>query len=216
MVKEDRSFHFQPKTRNQQRLLDAITNFEITVALGPAGTGKTFCSASKVAQMFLKGGYDYIILSRANVPTGRTLGAFPGSVEEKLHPWLLPITSVLENRFGKTKYDYLVSKKTIQMQPLETIRGRSFENSLVIIDESQNLTFDEIKAITTRLGENSKMILSGDASQSDVSNGNGITKFTRLCSRNNIEIPVIEFTVNDVVRSDIVGALVKMFVKENV
>ena len=64
MVREDRSFHFQPKTRNQQRLLDAITDFEITVALGPAGTGKTFCSASKVAQMFLKGGYDYIILSR--------------------------------------------------------------------------------------------------------------------------------------------------------
>ena len=216
MVREDRSFHFQPKTRNQQMLLDAISEFEITVALGPAGTGKTFCSASKVAQMFLKGGYDYIILSRANVPTGRTLGAFPGTVEEKLSPWLMPITSVLENRFGKTKYDYLVSKKTIQMQPLETIRGRSFENSLVIIDESQNLTFDEIKAITTRLGENSKMILSGDASQSDVSNGNGITKFTKLCDKNNIQIPVIEFTVDDVVRSDIVGALVKMFVKENV
>ena len=216
MVREDRSFHFQPKNRNQQILLDAINEFEITVALGPAGTGKTFCSASKVAQMFLKGGYDHIILSRANVPTGRSLGAFPGTVEEKLAPWLLPITSVLEKRFGKTKYDYLVSKKAIQMQPLETIRGRSFENSLVIIDEAQNLTFDEIKAITTRLGENSKMILSGDASQSDVSNGNGITKFTKLCEKNNIEIPVIQFTVNDVVRSDIVGALVKMFVKENV
>jgi phosphate starvation-inducible PhoH-like protein len=216
MVREDKSFHFQPKTLNQQMLLDAISEFEITVALGPAGTGKTFCSASKVAQMFLKGGYDYIILSRANVPTGRSLGAFPGTVEEKLAPWLLPITFVLEKRFGKTKYDYLVSKKAIQMQPLETIRGRSFENSLVIIDEAQNLTFDEIKAITTRLGENSKMILSGDASQSDVSNGNGITKFTKLCEKNNIEIPVIQFTVNDVVRSDIVGALVKMFVKENV
>jgi phosphate starvation-inducible PhoH-like protein len=216
MVREDKSFHFQPKTLNQQILLDAISEFEITVALGPAGTGKTFCSASKVAQMFLKGGYDHIILSRANVPTGRSLGAFPGTVEEKLAPWLLPITSVLEKRFGKTKYDYLVSKKAIQMQPLETIRGRSFENSLVIIDESQNLTFDEIKAITTRLGENSKMILSGDATQSDVSDGNGITKFTMLCERNDIEIPVIQFTVNDVVRSDIVGALVKMFVKENV
>jgi len=216
MVREDRSFHFQPKNRNQQILLDAINEFEITVALGPAGTGKTFCSASKVAQMFLKGGYDHIILSRANVPTGRSLGAFPGTVEEKLAPWLLPITSVLEKRFGKTKYDYLVGKKAIQMQPLETIRGRSFENSLVIIDEAQNLTFDETKAITTRLGENSKMILSGDASQSDVSNGNGITKFTRLCEKNNIEIPVIRFTVDDVVRSDIVGALVKMFVKENV
>ena len=212
----DKSFHIQPKTPNQQRLLKAIDNHEITVTLGPAGTGKTFCSASKVAQLYLQGGYNNIILSRANVPTGRTLGAFPGTIEEKLSPWLMPITSVLEKQFGKTKYEYLISRQIIQMQPLETIRGRSFENSLVIVDESQNLTFDEIKAITTRLGEGSKMILSGDASQSDVHNGNGIVKFVNMCSRHYIDIPIIEFNTDDVVRSDIVGKLVKMFVKENV
>jgi phosphate starvation-inducible PhoH-like protein len=213
---KDKSFHIQPKTPNQQRLLKAIDNHEITVTLGPAGTGKTFCSASKVAQLYLKGGYNNIILSRANVPTGRSLGAFPGTIEEKLAPWLMPITSVLEKQFGKTKYEYLISRQIIQMQPLETIRGRSFENSLVIVDESQNLTFEEIKAITTRLGEGSKMILSGDASQSDVSNGNGITKFVKLCDKHDINIPIIEFNTDDVVRSDIVGKLVKMFVKENV
>jgi phosphate starvation-inducible PhoH-like protein len=215
-IQTPRLFHIQPKTLNQQILLDAIDDFEITVALGPAGTGKTFCSASKVAQLYLKGGYDHIILSRANVPTGRSLGAFPGTVEDKLSPWLLPITTVLEKQFGVSKYQYLYNKKIIQMQPLETIRGRSFENSLVIVDESQNLTFDEIKAITTRLGENSKMILSGDSSQSDVSNGNGIIKFVNMCEKHNIQIPIVEFTTNDVVRSDIVGALVKMFVKEKV
>jgi phosphate starvation-inducible PhoH-like protein len=216
LAKAPRSLHIQPKTPNQQILLDAIEDFEITVALGPAGTGKTFCSTSKVAQLFLKGGYDYIILSRANVPTGKSLGAFPGTVEEKLSPWLMPITSVLEKQLGITKYEYLISKRVIQMQPLETIRGRSFENSLVIVDESQNLTFEEIKAITTRLGENSKMILSGDSSQSDVSDGNGIIKFVNMCERNDIQIPIVEFTTDDVVRSDIVGALVKMFVKERV
>ena len=212
----DKSFHIQPKTSNQQRLLKAIDEHEITVTLGPAGTGKTFCSASKVAQLYLRGGYSNIILSRANVPTGRTLGAFPGTIEEKLSPWLMPITSVLEKQFGKTKYEYLISRQIIQMQPLETIRGRSFENSLVIVDESQNLTFEEIKAITTRLGENSKMIMSGDASQSDVHNGNGIIKFVNMCDKHGIDIPIIEFNTNDVVRSDIVGKLVKMFVKENV
>jgi phosphate starvation-inducible PhoH-like protein len=216
LVQVPRVFHIQPKTFNQKLLLESIEEFEIVVALGPAGTGKTFCSASKVAQLFLKGGYDHIILSRANVPTGKSLGSFPGTVEDKLSPWLLPITSVLEKQFGVSKYQYLANKKTIQMQPLETIRGRSFENSLVIVDECQNLNFDEIKAITTRLGENSKMILSGDSSQSDVSNGNGIIKFCKMCERNNIEIPIVEFTTNDVVRSDIVGALVKMFVKEKV
>lgn len=216
MKRESHSFHLQPKTRNQELLLKSIQHNEITVALGPAGTGKTYCSASKVAQLFLTGDYDYIILSRANVPTGKSLGFFPGTVEEKLAPWLLPITSVLEKQFGKTKYEYLISKQQIQMQPLETIRGRSFENSLVLVDESQNLTFEEIKAITTRLGENSKMILSGDASQSDVSNGNGIIKFCEMCARNDINVPIIKFNTDDVVRSDIVGALVKMFVKEKV
>ncbi len=215
-VQTPRVFHIQPKTFNQKLLLESIEKFEIVVALGPAGTGKTFCSASKVAQLFLKGEYDHIILSRANVPTGKSLGSFPGTVEDKLSPWLLPITSVLEKQFGVSKYQYLINKRIIQMQPLETIRGRSFENSLVIVDECQNLNFDEIKAITTRLGENSKMVLSGDSSQSDVSNGNGIIRFCNMCERNNIEIPIVEFTTNDVVRSDIVGALVKMFVKEKV
>jgi phosphate starvation-inducible protein PhoH and related proteins len=216
VIRRDTSFHLQPKNRNQQLLLEAIHNFEIVVTLGSAGVGKTFVSASKVAQMYLKGGYDNIILSRANVPTGKSLGFFPGSVEEKLAPWLMPITSVLQKQFGDGRYQYLTEKKIIQMQPLETIRGRSFENALVLIDECQNLTFEEIKAITTRLGENSKMILSGDVTQSDVGQGYGITKFCDMCDRNGIQIPIIQFTVDDVVRSDIVGALVKMFVKENV
>ena len=184
--------------------------------MGPAGTGKSYCSASKIAQLYLTGKYDSIILSRSNTPTGRSLGAFPGTIEEKLSPWLLPITSVLEKQFNKTKYEYLVNKRIIQMQPLETIRGRSFENSLVMVDEAQNLTFEEIKAVTTRLGENSKMILSGDASQSDVSNGNGIIKFSKLCDKHGIDIPIIKFTSDDIVRSDIVGELVRMFEKEKV
>lgn len=214
--RESNSFHLQPKNKNQQLLINAIDSFEITVALGSAGVGKTFVSASKVAQLYLKGGYDHIILSRANVPTGKSLGFFPGSVEEKLAPWLMPVTSVLEKQLGKGKYAYIKEKQVLQMQPLETIRGRSFENSLVLIDECQNLSFDEIKAISTRLGENSKMILMGDVTQSDVNGGGGILRFTNMCVRNDIQIPVIEFTADDVVRSDIVGALVKMFIKEKV
>lgn len=210
------SFHIQPKNETQDLLLKSIDKFSIIVAMGPAGTGKSYCSASKLAQLYASGKYDYIVLSRANVPTGRTLGAFPGTVEEKLAPWLLPITSVLEKQFGSTKYEYLLAKKTIQMQPLETIRGRSFENSLVMVDEAQNLTFEEIKAITTRLGEGSKMVLSGDASQSDVSDGNGILRFTKLCQKHNINIPVVQFTSADIVRSDIVGELVRMFEHERV
>ena len=89
------SFHIQPKNPTQQYLLDCIENYAISVAIGPAGTGKTYCSAMKVSQLYLKGGYDKIVLSRVNIPTGRSLGFFPGTVQEKMAPWLMPLTDVL-------------------------------------------------------------------------------------------------------------------------
>jgi phosphate starvation-inducible PhoH-like protein len=214
--RSERSFHIQPKTPNQQLLLDAIDEFPITVTLGAAGVGKTYCAASKVAQLFLTGKYDHIILTRSNVPTGRSLGFFPGNVNEKLTPWLLPLISVLEKQLGKTKYEYIEAKNILQLQPLETIRGRSFENSLVLVDECQNLTIEELKAITTRLGENSKMVLMGDSTQSDINSGNEILKFCKICKKHNIDIPIVEFTVDDIVRSDIVGQLVRAFIKEKI
>jgi phosphate starvation-inducible PhoH-like protein len=211
-----KAFHIQPKNKKQQALLEAIRHYPITVTIGCAGTGKTYCSTSQVASLFLRGGYDRIVLSRANVGVGKSIGAFPGTVQEKLTPWLLPIISVLEKSFGKHHYEYLLSKGTIEMQPLETIRGRSYEDSLIIVDECQNLTIDELKAITTRIGENSKMILCGDPAQSDVNNGGGIERFVKLCAANSIEIPIIRFNSDDVVRSDIVGQLIKMFENERI
>jgi phosphate starvation-inducible protein PhoH and related proteins len=212
----NKGIHIQPKTVNQQKLLDAIEHYPLVVTLGAAGVGKTYCAASKVAQLYRRGKYDNIILTRSNVPTGRSLGAFPGTVEEKLAPWLMPLTTVLEQQLGKTHYENLFNTRRIQMQPLETIRGRSFENSLILVDECQNLTIEELKAITTRLGENSKMILMGDASQSDINKGKDILKFCSVCDRHNIELPIIQFTVDDIVRSDIVGQLVRAFIKENI
>ena len=209
-----RPTHIQPKNEKQQSLLNAIKKYPITFTIGCAGTGKTYCSTSMIASLYLSGRYDKIILSRTNVPTGRSLGHFPGSVQEKMAPWLLPITSVLESYFGPGFYKYLTSKNIIEIQPLETIRGRSYENSLVIIDECQNLTFDEIKAITTRLGENSKMVLCGDPAQADTNNGRDILKFVSLCKKHNIDIPIIEFGVDDIVRSDIVAKIVRMLMAE--
>jgi len=215
-IRAEKSFHIQPKTDNQRLLLDAIQEFPITVTLGAAGVGKTYCAASKVAQLYLTGDYDHIILTRSNVPTGRSLGFFPGDINEKLTPWLLPLISVLEKQLGKTKYEYILEKDILQLQPLETIRGRSFENSLVLVDECQNLTIDELKAITTRLGENSKMVLMGDATQSDIDNGSNIIRFCKICEKHNIEIPIVRFTVDDIVRSGIVGQLVRAFIKEKI
>jgi phosphate starvation-inducible protein PhoH and related proteins len=214
IVRPPRVQHIQPKNDKQQDLLNAIKAYPITVTIGCAGTGKTYCSTSMVASLYLSGKYNKIILTRANVPTGRSLGAFPGTIQEKMAPWLLPITNVLERYFGESFYQYLCRKQTIEIQPLETIRGRSYENSLVIVDEAQNLNFEELKAITTRLGENSKMVLTGDPQQSDSNNGKDILKFVSLCEKHGIHIPIIKFNSDDIVRSDIVGQLVKMFEKE--
>jgi phosphate starvation-inducible PhoH-like protein len=209
-------FHVIPKNEKQDKLIRSIKVYPITVTIGCAGTGKTYCSAGTVAQLYLQGKYDKIVLTRANVPTGKSLGHFPGSIQEKMTPWLLPMLEVLEKAFGKSKYQYMINKGEIEIQPIETIRGRSYENALVLVDEAQNLNMDELKAISTRLGENSKLILMGDPAQSDVKEGKDLMRFCNLIKQTGISLPVVEFSVDDIVRSDIVADLVRMFIAQKI
>jgi len=208
-------FHVIPKNDKQDLLIKSIKMNPISVTIGCAGTGKTYCSAGTVAQLYFSGNYDKIVITRANVPTGKSLGHFPGTIEDKMTPWLLPMLEVFKEAFGKGKYEYMINKSEIEIQPIETIRGRSYKNALVLVDEAQNLNIDEIKAITTRLGENSKLVLMGDPAQSDVNNGQDLIKFCSVVKKAGIPLPVIEFGVNDIVRSDIVAELVKVFIEEN-
>jgi phosphate starvation-inducible PhoH-like protein len=189
-------FHVIPKNEKQDKLIRSIKVYPITVTIGCAGTGKTFCSAGTVAHLYQKGGYEKIVITRANVPTGKSLGHFPGTIQEKMTPWLLPMLEVFERAFCKEKYKYMINKGEIEIQPIETIRGRSYENSLVLVDEAQNLSIDELKA------------------QSDVRKGQDLLKFCALIKKNHIPLPVVKFTVDDIVRSDIVADLVRMFIKE--
>ena len=212
------AFHIQPKNVTQNYLLESIENNTMTVCIGPAGTGKTYCTGMKAAQLYLKGKYDKIIITRPNVSTGRSLGYFKGSVEEKMTPWLKPILNILEQGLGAGRFECDIRQGNIEIQPMETIRGNSFENCIIICDESQNLQIEEIKAMTTRIGENAKLILLGDPAQSDVRR-NGISdlqSFVDMCVKHNIPCPVVRFTLNDVVRSDIVKHLLTMFYKENI
>ena len=210
------AFHIQPRNHTQNYLLECIEHNTMTVVIGPAGTGKTYCTGMKAAQMYLKGDYRKIVLTRPNIATGKSLGYFPGTLEEKMGPWLKPITSILEEALGKGKFEYMINKEQIDIQPMETIRGNSFEDSIVIVDEVQNLTMDEIKAVSTRIGENSKLIMLGDPNQSDLKHGTDLNRFVEMCDRNGIECPIVRFNMDDIVRSDIVMQLVKMFHKENV
>ena len=203
-----------PKTANQDELISTIKHNPITLVIGPAGCGKTYISAGMAAKYYINKYVDKIILSRANVPTGRSLGHFPGSIEDKLTPWLMPSLDVLRKFMGDGLYKYCVEKKAIQLQPIETIRGRSFDSSFIIVDEAQNLSIDEIISITTRLGEESKLILLGDPFQSDIKGQNGLSWFDAIADKYDLSIPSVHFTLDDVVRSKVVKEILVAPYKE--
>ena len=214
-LKNPPKFSVNALNDKQLRLIRCIEQYPITVAIGCAGTGKTFTSVGTAVSLFLKDRYERIILARTNVGTGRSIGYLPGTADDKLSYLLMPMLEVIKKAVGEAHYDYLLKHKKILMFPLEYIRGMSFENTLVLVDESQNLTMAEIKSLTTRLGEGSKLVLMGDPHQSDVSNGTNLVEFCKACKRNNIEIPVVVFNEDDIVRSDITADLVRMYYNEN-
>ena len=209
------TFHVLPKNWKQELLIAAIKSNVMVATHGCAGTGKTYCGVGTAAQLFMKGKYKKVVLTRAYVHVGKTLGMKPGDITAKMTPMLMPMLEVLKKAFGKGKYEYLISKEQIELQPLEDVRGRSYEDALILVDEAQNLTMEELKALSTRIGENSKMIFMGDPAQSDLrKDGSDFKRFCELCEKNGVPLPVIEFGVEDIVRSDIVADLVKMFMKE--
>jgi phosphate starvation-inducible PhoH-like protein len=205
---------FAPKTQVQSELFHDLDNNSLIVALGPAGTGKTFTCCTKAAIWLVRGSIQKIVLARANVSTGKSLGAIPGTLEEKLEPWMLPMTDILRQHLQNGFYEYCVRKDKIEVVSLETIRGRSFDHAMILVDEAQQLTLDELKAITTRVGEGSVLVLMGDPKQTDIANKSGLMQFVDLLQRYNPEeCSVLEFMMEDIVRSNICANMVRMFYK---
>jgi len=207
-----KAVHIQPKTVTQDRLLRAIEYNQLVVTIGPAGVGKTYCAVNAAINLLVQGKTKKLVLVRANIPTGKTLGSFPGDIYDKLGPWLAPMTSEIKKRLGSGDYDAKRHAGQIEFHPLETIRGASFEDTVILVDESQNLTYEEVKAITTRIGEGSKMILMGDPMQRDTRES-GLVQFKKVIQKYKLEVPIIEFTTDDIVRSDLVAQLVKAYMK---
>lgn len=208
---------YAPKTQVQAELFHSLENNNLIVTMGAAGTGKTFTCCTKAAMWMTKGVIRKIVLTRANVSTGKSLGAIPGTLEEKLEPWMLPMTDILRQQLGNPFYDYCVSKKKIETVAIETIRGRSFDNAVILVDEAQQLTIEEIKAITTRIGMHSVLILMGDPKQSDLRNKSGLITFVDMLNKHKpSKTDVIEFSIDDIVRSDTCAQMVKMFYKEDI
>ena len=190
----------QPKTKMQARYIEAITDFTQTISLGCAGTGKTYIASTMAAQLYMQGTINKIILTRPNVPSSRSLGSFPGTIEEKMAPWTTPVVEVLKNCMGGA-YENAVRNGAIIVAPFETMRGSSFSDAFVIMDEAQNTTPEEMKMFTTRIGENCRIVINGDIAQSDIRQTSGLSTIIELAQRFNLPVPVIEFGIDDVVRS---------------
>jgi phosphate starvation-inducible PhoH-like protein len=203
-----------PKTDKQAEFLDALKSSSQVLVLGPAGTGKTYVTATYAADLYTLKEIDKIVITRPHVAVGKDIGFLPGTLEEKTYPWALPVLDVLEKHWGKGMLETAIKNGNVEMAPLALMRGRSFENSFIIVDESQNITTHELKMLLTRVGEGSTIVLNGDVQQSDLQGTDGLTKIIHLAKKHMLPVPVVEFGIDDIIRSDICAQWVKVFMKE--
>ena len=204
-----------PRTDNQGKLLQALTNSSQVFILGPAGTGKTYVTATYAADQYTLKEVDKIVVTRPHVAVGKELGFLKGDLHEKTMPWALPVLDVLEKHLGKGAVETGIKNGNIEMAPLALMRGRSFDNAFIIVDEAQNITTHELKMLLTRVGEGSTIVLNGDAQQSDLKEADGLSKVIHLAKKHMLDVPIIEFGVDDIVRSGICAEWVKVFMKES-
>jgi phosphate starvation-inducible PhoH-like protein len=187
-----------------------------TVVMGCAGTGKTYLAAAIAANQ-LKGNHiSKIVLTRPNVPAGRGLGFLPGTMEEKIGPWVIPFTDVIKEYLGGAAFDIAMRNGSIDIVPFEVMRGRTFNNAFVILDEAQNTLPSEIKMFLTRIGENSQVVINGDVKQSDLKQSSGLAAVVEIIKRQGLPVPIVEFTSEDIVRSDICAMWIKAFDYANI
>ena len=211
-----KSIHIQPKTHNQDLFLQSMRDNIITIGSGSSGTGKTYLACYYAASELLSGNIDKIVITRPYVAvSGRTTGFKPNTDIEKLRGFVLPMLGYLSEVLG---VDYVETQiqnyGTVELSPLESIRGRSFDNAIVISDESSNMTVGEIQALATRLGENTRWFCIGDNAQTDTQH-NGLKWFENLVKKHYIsDIGVVKFDHNDIVRSGMVKELVIAFERE--
>ena len=204
---------FKAKTINQQRFINSIKEKDLTFAIGPAGTGKTFLAVLMAVSYLKKGTLNKIIITRPAVEAGESLGFLPGDLKEKIDPYLMPIYDALDSILGKEQKDKMIEKGTIEVIPLAYMRGRTLEEAFIILDEAQNTTDKQMLMFLTRLGFNSKMVVNGDITQVDL-NINKTRSGLKIACEKLKEIPevgFIEFTGSDVVRHPLVSKIIEKF-----
>lgn len=211
--KEVRMKHnIKPKNFAQELYMESLQNAQITIGAGPAGSGKTYLVTSVAVQKLIDNEVSKIVLTRPVVQAGEDLGFLPGTLEEKLDPYLKPLMDALEEHVGPTMAKSLMERGKIEIAPLAYMRGRTFNNCYVILDEAQNTTVEQMRMFVTRQGFNSQFAINGDVTQSDLERPrnagpdweNGLQYISRKLKGRDEHINYIEFQNRDVVRSPIV------------
>ncbi|MFA4994917.1 MAG: PhoH family protein [Bdellovibrionales bacterium] len=197
----------KPQNANQSLLLDAMANTNLVVALGPAGTGKTYLAITAAVEALEAGRVDRIILSRPAIEAGETLGFLPGDLQEKMSPFLRPLYDALNDRIGGKRLKQLLAEGSIEIAPVGFMRGRTLNNAFVVIDEAQNCTYNQIKMLLTRLGWHSTMVLTGDPDQSDLLEG--LSGLTDIARRLEVVkgVSIVRLTDHDIVRHPLVASM---------
>ena len=211
-IVSNRGRTIRPKTANQKHYVDAIDENTITFGIGPAGTGKTYLAMAKAVAALQAKKVNRIILTRPAVEAGEKLGFLPGTLTEKIDPYLRPLFDALHDMIDPDSIPRLMQSGVIEVAPLAFMRGRTLNDSFIILDEAQNTTPEQMKMFLTRLGFGSKMVITGDVTQVDLPNGakSGLRIIRDILGEVD-DISFIELTADDVVRHRLIGDIVKAY-----
>ena len=200
----------RPRTTGQDRLMQAIDSHDLTIAIGPAGTGKTYLAVAKAVEALAAGQVARLVITRPVVEAGESLGYLPGDIQEKMDPWMRPIYDALSDRLGARQVRQMVKDGTVEVAPLAYMRGRTIARSFLVVDEAQNMTFMQIKMLLTRLGWHSTMVITGDPDQTDLlPELSGLAEAARRldCLEG---VAVIRLGTEDIVRHPLVAAMMPL------
>lgn len=203
----------RPKTLGQKLYVDAIDEHTVVFGIGPAGTGKTYLAMAKAVQALQRKEVSRIILTRPAVEAGERLGFLPGSLSEKIDPYLRPLFDALHDMLDPETVPKLMAAGTIEVAPLAYMRGRTLNDAFIILDEAQNTTAEQMKMFLTRLGFNSKMVITGDITQVDLPTGNSGLKAAVAVLSNLEDMHFANLTSEDVVRHNLVAKIVDAYTK---
>jgi phosphate starvation-inducible PhoH-like protein len=209
-----------PKNDNQKRYATILKNKnkKIVVATGPAGTGKTLFAVERGVHFFLNGTYEKLIFTRPSVSVDEDLGYLPGNLEEKMAPWIRPIYDILYQFIPPKEVSQLIEDKHIEIAPLGFMRGRTFKNTWIVADEMQNSTIGQMKMLLTRLGDNSRLVITGDLEQHDrIGEENGLEDFlNKFKGKRSSSITSLEFDRTDIQREDVVREVLEIYSGESI